>query len=733
MNIVKKMAIYNIVNERGIVAYQGTEEENPYLVEIRGTLSASNIIGTVDSGSYFKDGYDNEFIRIVAPSGSADFTSISSALNNIGNTIGIAIRPGNYYENPFIIPPNVRLFAPSKAAYVFANNSNQNFITMDNGSYINGLNIAGPGNAATIAVRGTNYVPIFVDHTTIDNSKIGIHVSGAGAVLSSDSLIISTCTTGVYVGSEATASFTSTDIVDSLVYGLQIKGFARTDSIRIFNFATVNTSSVGVFLDNGATYNFADLVFQNITTGIIGLRGYSRNIIGNSLQFINVPRPTLILSGSGYILVSNVVGDFSNTVFEQTQNIAITSFDTKPQEESFRAITDMSVGSFYKGNKLTTGEGGQSSVMLVFGSSSTGTWTDLTTTAINFSDAYFTFPGSSTNDSLYFALNISKSNGIGQHIYGFDVSLNSTASYESGSYIIWETWNGSTWTKVHSMATQLGDGYYDLNTGSFDRYTNQSIRLNQNVIAQSVSKSLDGITFSSSSQYWVRARITGALGAVPQIQYMKPYTNAASFGPDGFLTLHGAARANRTFPWSIFGTEKNFTATPTDQTLGMSDNISVGLVQNVLPDGSDRQIGFTNTMPLELDTSTQASMRFSFRPSATAAGNIIFKVRYSYSQDGDTLYDSLAAAPTTAVREATTIVTASGPFTAGSVRTMFASIFLEGFPTRQPGLGLSPVMWVTLERTGTDVADTYTGEVQLFDVSGRYTSWCLGGHAAFFT
>jgi len=166
--------------------------------------------------------------------------------------------------------------------------------------------------------------------------------------------------------------------------------------------------------------------------------------------------------------------------------------------------------------------------------------------------------------------------------------------------------------------------------------------------------------------------------------------------------------------------------------LGVGDNISVGLLQNGFAANADNQAGFTCAMPLDIDTSTQPSFRIGFRPSATDVGNIIFTLRYTYTLDGDPVYPSLATAPTVANRERTVIVTASGPFTQNTQKTIFMSMNLEGFPTRQEGTNLAPVMWITFERTGTATADTYTGTTDLFDVSGRYLAWTNGGHAAFF-
>lgn len=715
------------VENNGIIHYITQSLSEPRF-EVQGTLSASHIVGSSD----IVDGFENSFIRVVAPSGSAVYSSISESLSNLGSVISIEIRPGYYYEDPFTVPQGIRLIAPAGGVFVNANNSSVDFITLMPSSYLSNVEINGPVNASSIVIPTTSPLPVFAHEIRVSGSKIGFNISGNGVLASLDDSRVVGCLTGSVIGSFSSASFTKVDFVDNVNQHIIANGFSRLDSVRIFNLATINTTSVGITIGDGANLNFSNLNIQNLNLGLFS-NSPNRTITGNSLEFTDVRTPVTILSGSGSILVSNVVGDLSRVTFQQSTKTGVTAFDTKTGEETFRTLADLSVGSFRQGNVFSTGESGQSSAILCFSSSSLGVWVDETANARDFAGGALTFPGTSSNDSLYFALNISKSNGIGQHIYGLNFTLNNTASYGSGSYIEWETWNGTTWAHVHSMATQFGDGYYDLNTGSFDRYTSQTVRFNQNIIAQSVSKSLDGITFSSSSQYWVRARITGALNALPSIQTIKPFSNASTFGPDGFLTFHGGARNNRTFPWSIIGTEKNFTATPTDQTLGIGDNLSVGFKQNVLPDGSDRQIGFTNAMPLELDTSTQASVRFSFRPDTTAAGNIVFKVRYSYSADTDTVYETAAAAPTIALREYVTAVTASGPFTAGSVKTVFASIFLEGFPTRQEGLGLSPVMWVTLERTGTDVNDTYTGAVQLFDVSGRYTSWCLGGHAAFFT
>lgn len=771
------MAIRNIIDDRGFVILK-TNASDPHLL-VKGTVSCSLIEGNVfvtniiERGTtsaliysipvftnsiathvtsslvrimpngqlllpFGNDGFQNNLIRVVAPSGSADYSSISSAFASAPNGITVTVRPGTYYEDFFHIPRFGKLRAPDGGVIVISNVASGSLFTADNGAKIVNCQFRGQtSNSILFSATNNGEKRIVIENCEFHSASIACQGLTPNSFFELQTCYFEGNTTSILMNQQTSGSFFNITFEGNRGTCIDNAGDISVDAFTVKDtFKVALSSAIGFTFRHNSTSSIYNATFNDINTATTSPHTGSieLHVVNATLNNVSVPGDFTLNSGS-YITIRGISGDLSNVRYNNNIKVLSHGFDTKKDEENFRIASDTTIGNPLRGRRLYTGEGRQQNSFICYSSSSSGVWTNVSTNAQTVLAPSFTFAGTGSNNALYFAEVVRNTKGIFQHIYGMEVELIQTASYLPSSSIIWETWNGSSWAKVESMATQLGEGYYDINTGSFDKYLEQTIRFNQNVVAQSVSTSLVslGLTDSLPSLYWLRARISGALNASPVINHIRPMTNVSAFGPDGFLTFHGAARSYRTFPWSLIGTERGFLNVPADQDLGISDNLSVGFTNNNFVDGSVRQLGFVTALPLEIDTSTQTVLRFSFRPSTTGAGNVLWKARYAYSLDNETVYTSDTTAPTTGVREQVVTAIASGSFTAGQVRTMFISLPFEGFPTRQPGLGLSPIVWLTLERTGNDVLDTYTGDCQMVDVSGRYVAWCLGNHAAFFT
>lgn len=477
------------------------------------TISASNLL-QLPLGN---DGYQNQFVRVVAPSGSGNYTSISAALNNIGSAISVVVRPGNYYEQPFTVPTGVRITAPSRGTNVFATNNSVDFISLQDDVFFESINVYGPTNAIAVKTISNNTASLStIRLSRIYGSQLAICASGSLNLNVEDSKIVS-CVTGVCVPFGTSASLTNVDITSCTAYGITNAGYTKLANIRIFDlYRQTNTSSIGLYSQSGSHTDFVNLIVQDVYTGIYTVPNVPRSIDGSIYEYENCQEPLVANNGTGSLNIFNILGELTNIRRGIASQLNLIGYDTKPNEEAYYVTTDIKVGTYIDGRHMEFGQTGRTSNLLCFTSSSTGQWTDYSRLATNLADSgTFSFPGTGSNNSIYFAINAVKVNGLYQRPYSLNFILNNTAAYGTGSYIEWETWNGSAWTHLHSMATQHNSGYYDLNTGSFDRYTQQTIRFNQNTLSNAATTSLPGLSFSSSSQIWIRARITGALLDIP--------------------------------------------------------------------------------------------------------------------------------------------------------------------------------------------------------------------------
>lgn len=231
-----------------------------------------------------------------------------------------------------------------------------------------------------------------------------------------------------------------------------------------------------------------------------------------------------------------------------------------------------------------------------------------------------------------------------------------------------------------------------------------------------------------TSYYWIRARIVNTLITLPEFEQFKVHSNRMEINGDGWPEYFGTARPFSTLPWDL-GLVEAANASPGNQDIFLSDNLAIGRVENSFANGAVDRIGFNSYLPFDLDTSGGIYLRFSYIGNSATPGDVEWVVRWGYTNDGDNVYRSEAAAPATGPNEQsiTQVDTVNG---IDSQHTTQVQLDIASMVSRRVGSqnGYGDMIWVTIERLGGAAADTYGGAVAMLNILPIYAKWCEGGH-----
>jgi hypothetical protein len=286
----------------------------------------------------------------------------------------------------------------------------------------------------------------------------------------------------------------------------------------------------------------------------------------------------------------------------------------------------------------------------------------------------------------------------------------------TGGVIQIEYWNGSSWTNSHYMFTGGSAPYYpygELTSAGTISATSYQVRYNNNIIRDGWTK--NDPNGSGIDRYWSRWRIIDTFDSLPAFEQVKLHSNRFEINQDGWIEYFGKARPVATLPWSVSQLGRNTGLG--NQNVFLGDNLGVTYTYNLFNTNGD-QAGFHSALPLDCDTSTPINLCWAVRPAST--GTAEWTVRWSYSNDGDVIYDSTGGG-TPASADNEQIVTTSGATVEGQQKWFNVPIDISKLRPRIPG-GFPDFLWISIERT------TSTGNLAIFALNPEYTRWSSGGH-----
>jgi len=500
---------------------------------------------------------------------------------------------------------------------------------------------------------------------------------------------------------------------------------ADTNGVLLIHNSGAVTATTVCRADTAGKIQVHNLSIDVATYGL-DVSGVGSSIKGSNVYTENISTWAIRQQDHGHIDVTGGYFDSTKITAEQWDELHL-FFGTEDLSgrEAYIFTKETIIGTPEVGYDLVVGEGSQyTRGMMVFQYNPSGSvYTDVSATAQSPSGSTFSFPANAIDNALYFGSDLYNSSGQLQH-FGLEVNLALQAIVGSGS-IVGEYWNGTTWMQFNTMSAGIAGKHYTYKSSDiFKRTGIEQIRYGSGPCLGDWAAN-DPMA-SGVNRYWVRFRLTGALTIVPVFEQTKLIPSHSIINEDGWMEYFGKSRPISSLPWDL-GLLEPATSSPADQDVYVSDNLSMGRRENRFQDGVVDQQGLVGYLPIDLDTSCPISMKFSFITDDNTAGNVMWRLHWGYTTDGDSVYRSTSAAPTVGPNERIMEAVLPAPLFRDVQATLEMPIDVSELVSRRDS-ARGDMLWVTMERIGNNALDTHAGDVSIIQLQASYTSWSNGGH-----
>lgn len=395
--------------------------------------------------------------------------------------------------------------------------------------------------------------------------------------------------------------------------------------------------------------------------------------------------------------------------------------------EGLRVNDELAVGSIEKPSELIGGEGDSTPEDMLTYQFDSSSYIDISADAASDAGSQFTFANNAVNNAIYCTL-AKEQNGVKYIPKGLKVKMETAGSYNSGE-LVFEYFTGLTWSPLNVMAIKDVKPYYSHADQPFQSTTGQSEQIYFNIKSALDWADTDPMSLGTAYK-WFRIRLTTSVATLPVFEQFKVHTSRSETNPDGFVQKFGDGRTRKDLGWSL-GDLEAANNSPDNADVYPSDNLGVGRIENLFQDGTTDRAALNIRLPKDLDTSSPIKLRWSFTTNDALGGDTRFVVRTAYTRDGDNVYRSAGAAPTTHPTQVDIVGNNTIP---GLVDTQFTNEVeidvskLNANPIS--GSSNADILWVSLERTGGDVTDTHSGSIAIISFDATYISWAEGSFAA---
>lgn len=741
-----------------IVFYQG----NTYIC-ILNTVSSE----TPDNTTYWRQLSNLSNAREISVSQfGGDFTTINAALTdvNAGNIEGgvptqasqviINVYPGTYNEsNPIVVPSFVTIKSASSdrtqsVQVIPTTTLTDTIFQMSTSSNVIGVTARGATGANGVGFTvPANTFNVYVKSCIVEACETGYLTVGAGTSLSTVSFfqnciargtLTTTLTNGFKItnggfmsgsllgafsqptGTFISNGFTVEDAFSNAHLGtckVQFcnKGFVTGSGVanqepllRVTSGEIVNTVITGVEVG-------ADTKMELYSVSISSSMGQDVTLLSSSSSFVgtgNKIREDLILNNSN----GNFVGS---------------SLSQVPGENSVSINGELHVGSVEEPTESTFG-GGDSHVrgMTILRFDGVSTFTDITND-VKFSGDGLTaaaFDGTGIGNILYIGGSIGKFPNIKINITAGVTPTNATG------LITTEYWNGSSWASFNLMSTDSDAPYLP---HSQELFNSGSYQYRFNILSGWAST-----TVNSINSCWIRFRISSTgMTVIPVLDQIKIGTNRVEINKDGFVEYFGTSQTFVRLPFDI-NWLRPADSSPANQDLYLQDTISVGRVENEFQPGVTDRSGFLTELPEEIDTSRPLVLRFRFRVSSSLPGNLDIDINWGYNVDIQddpspsgtsisSIFPSTITAPTTApgfLGNINRIISIPINVENRILTQDFELDISELVANRNTGSNTGDILWVSFQRNGLSLTDTYLGEASTVQLTPYFSKWCEGSY-----
>lgn len=381
--------------------------------------------------------------------------------------------------------------------------------------------------------------------------------------------------------------------------------------------------------------------------------------------------------------------------------IASPGFRASGVDASFNVVGELSVGREDRTAESAFG-GGDSHQrgLAVFTNTNqeAGTWADLTSAFLDDTVTSDLFPGVTAGNTFY----------VGGDVAFPNIKLDIvTAATLGGGALVFEYWDGSTWTAFDQMASDANTPYNSYGNNALVRgATSEQYRFNTAIESNWATRALNGTT-----KFWMRIRITSGITTSPSATFLKLGTNRAEINGDGFYETFGAAQSQRDLAVQQRLSDDLGGASPSNGSLNFSSNITITPVDNRFVDNTLDGFGYIFTVPRGLDTSRPIQIDVTYKPANNATGDFELELNFLKIQVGDTIDGSAAD---TNVSVIDTI-----PVNTQNVLRQVSLSF--SVPDAVPGDFIAFSLFRDANAGNPD--DTFAGNIDIVQVRGLATFW----------
>jgi hypothetical protein len=328
--------------------------------------------------------------------------------------------------------------------------------------------------------------------------------------------------------------------------------------------------------------------------------------------------------------------------------------------------------------------------------------------------------------------------GVGESFYvgsdytfsGIQIDVTTPVAQTESSLLSHEFWDGSTWVPFTHMDTNSYPPYESFTQSGLEHITSVNTRMGIQ------SMSMDKKTLNGSLKYWIRISIhSEPLSVLPEYTQLLIHPNTFKINSDGFLEYFGDARPVCSLPLSMGLLRPFKRSNPTNTDVYVSNGLGVGINENTFTKDIDTTSSFTIPFPSRIDTGFPLLMDVTYMVFNSRNGDSKWITRWGSSGNGDSLYVSSAGRPPSGNTERDkTVVIEMDSKQKNTQYQMTIPMDISMLETGDSfSDNLNTLLWLTLERVGSDQEDTFLDKIVIVQVNIKYVKWSEGGSIKTYT
>jgi len=647
---------------------------------------------------------------------------------SITNPITVLVQPGNYTENPIVIPSYVSIAGVdgSKTTLVEASNPNNIMFTMSLNSALNGIRLSGASGANGVAIKSVagSSESILID-ISVRNCMKAFYSSGAGSAMRCYQCSLLTTAGNTNYGALADNGgvlLMATSVIRTAGSGTMDFGICSIgdNSKVILPTCQLTGLETALCANDGGLIDADSLFIKNCTNALqIGSSGSNSRIKAFAASIEN--------SINYDVLIESVTGDINFTGemnYSKRSIVSGASFDSIGIDEfndSMKITGEVNIEE-----KTDIGIPGNTTlgaqVGLDVGEGGSYTFDEQGNNIVE----YWQYDASAASGSRFtrYANNAGTQltdNGdaiiVGSKFPFSAIRLDvNTAANLGGNSIITEHWNGITWTEdticgyeKSNMAHRGNVIFQDVET----QYVEAGTIINSDWVSD--DNVLDSIPDwdIGFDMYPIRFRTNGG-SLVTGMEFDSGKVRGDDFDvTEAQVTVNwGRYRGTETLVVPSYQMNPNTVNPPSNTTITFSPNVTTD-AQAQFADGNLAATTYRQIIPDWADTSSGINLTVMMCPLNSNTGNVNIVVRY-VPLGGGLVLDGTAP-------EYSASLIATTP---GITKSIFATACLFNISGFNPGQGFI----ISLERdaTGTNPLDTYVGDIVIIGATMTWTRKIIG-------